>query len=78
MVDDAVGECERAHARRLASVGGEVGAGHGRELACEPPRVGCRAIFSEPATAYFIANLDIFYELAVVVVNAAGALPAPR
>jgi hypothetical protein len=37
MVDDAVGECERAHARRLASVGGEVGAGHGRELACEPP-----------------------------------------
>ena len=40
MVDDAVGECERAHARRLASVGGEVGAGHGRELACEPPESG--------------------------------------
>ena len=42
MVDDAVGECERAHARRLASVGGDVGAGHGRELAWAL-RVGCRA-----------------------------------
>ena len=33
MVDDAVGECERAHSWRLASVGGEIGAGHGREIA---------------------------------------------
>jgi hypothetical protein len=33
VVDDAVGECERAHARRLASVGGDIGAGHGREPA---------------------------------------------
>ena len=41
MVDDAVGECERAHARRLAGVGGDVGAGHGRELAWAL-RVGCR------------------------------------
>src|SRR5512132_661437 len=32
-VHDAVGECERAHARRLAGVGGDVGASHGRELA---------------------------------------------
>jgi hypothetical protein len=42
VVDDAVGECERAHARRLASVGGDVSAGHGRELAWAL-RVGCRA-----------------------------------
>jgi hypothetical protein len=33
VVDDAVGECERAHARRFAGVGGDVGAGHGREIA---------------------------------------------
>jgi hypothetical protein len=33
MIDNAVGECERAHARRLASVGGGVGASHGREIA---------------------------------------------
>ena len=33
VVDDAVGECERAHARRLAGVGGYVGAGHGRHIA---------------------------------------------
>jgi hypothetical protein len=33
VVDDAVGECERAHARRLAGVGGDVGAGHGRKPA---------------------------------------------
>jgi hypothetical protein len=42
VVDDAVGECERAHARRLAGVGGDVGAGHGREIAYAS-RVGCRA-----------------------------------
>jgi hypothetical protein len=42
VVDDAVGECERAHARRLASVGGDFGAGHGREIAY-PLRVGYRA-----------------------------------
>jgi hypothetical protein len=33
VVDDAVRERERAHARRLAGVGWDVGAGHGRELA---------------------------------------------
>jgi hypothetical protein len=32
VVDDAVGECECAHARGLAGVGVDVGAGHGREL----------------------------------------------
>jgi hypothetical protein len=42
VVDDAFGECERTHARRLAGVGGDVGAGHGREIAC-PLRVGYRA-----------------------------------
>lgn len=42
MVDDAVGECERAHARRLSGVGGDVGASHGREIAYAS-RVGCRA-----------------------------------
>ena len=42
VVDDAVGECERAHARRLAGVGGDVGAGHGREIAYAI-RVGYRA-----------------------------------
>ena len=42
VVDDAFGECERAHARRLAGVGGDVGASHSREIAC-PLRVGCRA-----------------------------------
>ena len=42
VVDDAVGECERTHARRLAGVGGDVGAGHRREIAC-PLRVGYRA-----------------------------------
>ena len=31
VVDDAVGECERTHARRLSGVGGDVSAGHGRE-----------------------------------------------
>ena len=30
VVDDAVGECERAHARSLAGIGGDVGAGHGQ------------------------------------------------
>ena len=33
VVDDAVGERERAHPGRFAGVGGDVGAGHGRELA---------------------------------------------
>lgn len=33
VVDDTIRECERAHARRLASVGRDVGAGHGREIA---------------------------------------------
>ena len=33
VVDDAVGECERAHARSLAGIGGDVSAGHGRKLA---------------------------------------------
>jgi hypothetical protein len=42
VVDDAVGECERAHARRLAGVGRDIGAGHGREIAYAN-RVGCRA-----------------------------------
>ena len=42
MVDDAVGECERAHARSLAGVGGDVGAGHGRDIAYAS-RVGYRA-----------------------------------
>ena len=42
MVDDAVGECERAHARSLAGVGGDVGAGHGRDIAYTS-RVGYRA-----------------------------------
>ncbi len=42
VVDDAVGECERAHARSLAGVGGDVGAGHGREIAYAS-RVGYRA-----------------------------------
>ena len=41
-VDDAVGECERAHARSLAGVGGDVGAGHGRDIAYAS-RVGYRA-----------------------------------
>ena len=31
MVDDAVGECERTHTRRLAGIGGDVGASHGSE-----------------------------------------------
>ena len=42
VVDDAVGECERAYARRLEGVGRDVGAGHGREIAYAN-RVGCRA-----------------------------------
>ena len=42
VVDDAVGECERAHARSLAGVGGDVGAGHGRDIAYAS-RVGYRA-----------------------------------
>ena len=42
VVDDAFGEYERTHARRLAGVGGDVNAGHGREIAC-PLRVGYRA-----------------------------------
>lgn len=42
MVDGVVGECERAHARRLAGVDGDVGAGHGREIAYAS-RVACRA-----------------------------------
>ncbi len=33
VVDDAVGEYERTHARRLAGVDGDIGAGHGREPA---------------------------------------------
>jgi hypothetical protein len=33
VVYDAVGECECAHARCLAGVGGDVGAGHGRKIA---------------------------------------------
>src|ERR687896_2292389 len=33
VVDDSVGECERTHARRLAGVDGDIGAGHGRESA---------------------------------------------
>jgi hypothetical protein len=33
VVDDSVGECERTHARRLAGVGGDIGAGHSREIA---------------------------------------------
>jgi hypothetical protein len=33
VVDDAVGECERTHARGLAGVGGDISAGHGREPA---------------------------------------------
>jgi hypothetical protein len=42
VVDDAVGECECAHAGRLACVGSEIGAGHGRELVWwEGPRAGC-------------------------------------
>ena len=43
VVDDAVGECVRAHARRLAGVGRDVGAGHGREIAYAI-RVGCRVV----------------------------------
>ena len=42
MVDDAVGECERAHSRRLAGVSGAVGAGHGRDFAYDS-RVRCHA-----------------------------------
>jgi len=42
VVDDSFGECERAHTRRLASVGGDVGARHGREFAWAL-RVGYRA-----------------------------------
>src|ERR687891_715841 len=33
VVDDTVGECECAHARRLASVGGDISAGHSRKIA---------------------------------------------
>jgi hypothetical protein len=33
VVDDAVGECERTHARRFTGVDRDIGAGHGREPA---------------------------------------------
>ena len=42
MVDDAVGECERAHSRRLVGVSGAVGAGHDRDFAYDS-RVTCHA-----------------------------------
>ena len=41
MVDDAVLEHERAHARPLARVRGHVGSGHGRDLG-DGPRVDLR------------------------------------
>ena len=33
VIDDAFEECKRAHARRLSGVGGDVGSGHGHEIA---------------------------------------------
>jgi hypothetical protein len=59
LVDDAVGERERTHARRLASVGADVGAGHGCER-MTALKVGLQA--------------ESCVERAVVVIDSARAL----
>ena len=59
VVDDAVLERERAHARPLARVRGHVGSGHGRQLASldgllrtrDVPRIAPVVVFDDPARA---------------------------
>jgi hypothetical protein len=70
VIDDAFGECKRAHARRLSGIGGDVGAGHGREIAWKVE------VRSKPVLTTLWAALRVGCraERAVVEVDAAGAL----
>src|SRR5882724_6218189 len=42
VVDDAILEHERAHARPVANVGGRIGSTHGRELGCAATLLGLK------------------------------------
>ena len=71
VVDDAVGECECAHARRLSGVGGNVGAGHGCEIAYAS-RVWYRAdrtivIFNAAGALLFLSDrgVEVVIEIAI-------------
>ena len=73
MVDDAVLEHERAHARPIARVRGRVGSAHGRELA-DRLRVRCRVqrvaaapvvVFDDPPALLLFGDRDVEVEVEV-------------
>ena len=71
VVDDAVRECECTHTRRFSGVGGNVGAGHGREIAYAS-RVWYRAdltivIFNAAGALLFLSDrgVEVVIEIAI-------------
>ena len=71
VVDDAIGECERAHAPRLVGISGDVGTGHGREIAYAH-RVRCRAervvvVFDAARALLFLSDrgVEVIVEIAI-------------
>ena len=72
VVDDAVREHERAHARPLAGVRGHVGSGHGRDLgdrplvaAQLPRRLAPVVVFDASLALLLLGELDVEVEVEV-------------
>jgi hypothetical protein len=71
VIDNTVGECECAHARRLSGVGWNVGAGHGRKVAYTC-RIGYRSdravvIFNAAGTLLFLSYrcIEVVIKIAI-------------
>src|SRR5579883_2630264 len=78
VVDDAVLQCERTHARPLARIGGQIGSGHGREaggsslrgfrLYVQSLAAGLVIVFDGPGALLLLGDRDVEVKIEIAAV----------